>query len=268
LDDINLACETDPHMTSTVYLVGAGPGAADLLTLRAAKLLARADVVFYDALVSAEILALAENAELIAVGKRCGKLSTAQRFINRQLIAAAQNHQVVVRLKGGDPMMFGRAQEEIADLQAAGVAFEIVPGVSAGFAASAAIKQSLTQRGVSRNVVFVTPRVGEGERDHDWMRVVLAADTSVVYMAGQQMTAIGQSLIAGAMPGERPVVLVAGAATSTQRVFRSSVAELARGDRSFDTGAMPVLMLIGQVFENVAERELDTIACDWARQAA
>lgn len=255
-------------MSPTVYLVGAGPGAADLLTLRAAKLLARADVVFYDALVGPAILALAENAKLIAVGKRCGKLSTAQRFINRQLVAAAEQHQVVVRLKGGDPMMFGRAQEEIADLRAAGIAVEIVPGVSAGFAASAAIQQSLTQRGVSRNVVFVTPRVGEGELEHDWTRVVLAADTSVLYMAGQQMAAIGRSLIAGGMPGDRPVVLVAGAATPTQRVFGSSIAELARGERSFDTAAMPVLMLIGEVFASVAERELASIANDWAQQGA
>ena len=101
-------------MTNTVYLVGAGPGAPDLLTLRAAKLLAAADIVFHDALVHPDTLALAERAEKIAVGKRCGKHSTAQRFINKRLVDAAKLHRVVVRLKGGDPMLFGRAQEEIA----------------------------------------------------------------------------------------------------------------------------------------------------------
>ena len=103
-------------MTGTVYLVGAGPGAADLLTLRAANLLARADVVFHDALVHADVLALAPRALKIAVGKRCGRHSTAQRFIDKQLVDAAQRHAIVVRLKGGDPMLFGRAQEEIAAL--------------------------------------------------------------------------------------------------------------------------------------------------------
>lgn len=242
-------------MPGTVYLVGAGPGASDLLTLRAAKLMARAEIVFHDALVSAEILSFAANATLIPVGKRCGRLSTAQRFINRQLIEAAQHHQVVVRLKGGDPMMFGRAQEEIADLRAAGVAFEIVPGISAAMAASASVQQSLSQRGISRHVVFVTPRVGEGESDHDWTRVVLAADTAVVYMAGKQMAPIAQALMAAGMRGEHPVVLVAGASTPGECVFRSSLEELKRGERHFDTGSLPVLLMLGDVFSKVTDRE-------------
>src|SRR6187549_1486386 len=107
-----------------VFLVGAGPGAPDLLTLRAARLLAEAGIVFHDALVHPETLALATQAELVAVGKRCGAHSTAQRFINKRLVDAAQRHAVVVRLKGGDPMMFGRAQEEIDALQKAGIACE------------------------------------------------------------------------------------------------------------------------------------------------
>ena len=122
-----------------VYLVGAGPGAPDLITLRGARLLARADIVFYDALVHPDTIALAEKAEKIAVGKRCGRYSTAQRFINKRLIDAAQRYRTVVRLKGGDPMLFGRAQEEIDALQAAGVEFEVVPGVTAALAASAAL---------------------------------------------------------------------------------------------------------------------------------
>ncbi len=123
-------------MTGTVYLVGAGPGAPDLLTLRAARLLAAADIVFHDALVHPDTLALAERAEKIAVGKRCGKHSTAQKFINKRLVDAARGHSIVVRLKGGDPMLFGRAQEEIAALETAGVRYEVVPGVTAALAAA------------------------------------------------------------------------------------------------------------------------------------
>ena len=121
----------------TVYLVGAGPGASDLLTLRAARLLETADIVLHDALVHADTLALAPRAIKVAVGKRCGRLSSAQHFINKRLVDAAREHRVVVRLKGGDPMLFGRVQEEIDALRAAGVPFEIVPGVTAALAASA-----------------------------------------------------------------------------------------------------------------------------------
>src|ERR1700751_1476001 len=151
-----------------VYLVGAGPGAPDLLTLRAARLLERADIVFHDALVHPGTLALAERAGKIAVGKRCGRHSTAQRFINKRLADAARRHRVVVRLKGGDPMLFGRAHEEISFLVATRIPVEIVPGVTAALAASAAAKVSLTRRGVSRSVVFATPRVGEDEAPSGW----------------------------------------------------------------------------------------------------
>src|SRR5689334_13457426 len=145
-----------------VYLVGAGPGAPDLLTLRAADILKRADIVFHDALVRPETVALASRAECIAVGKRCGRHSTAQRFINKRLVNAAYKHAIVVRLKGGDPMLFGRAHEELDALAAAGIEFEIVPGVTAALAASADLGVSLTRRGTARSVVFLTPRVGAG----------------------------------------------------------------------------------------------------------
>ena len=124
-------------MTGIVYLVGAGPGAADLLTLRAVRLLGQAGVVFHDALVPDEILALAPQAAKVPVGKRCGRHSTAQRFINKRLADAAQSHAVVVRLKGGDPMLFGRAQEEIRYLSSRGIRVEIVPGITAALAAAA-----------------------------------------------------------------------------------------------------------------------------------
>lgn len=120
-----------------VYLIGAGPGASDLITLRAAELLRRADIVFHDALVHPGTVALAVKAETVAVGKRCGRYSTVQRFIDKRLIDAATKFDTVVRLKGGDPMLFGRAQEEIDALLKAGVEVEVVPGVSSALATSA-----------------------------------------------------------------------------------------------------------------------------------
>jgi uroporphyrin-III C-methyltransferase len=169
-------------MNGKVYLVGAGPGAPDLLTLRAARILERADIVFHDALVHPQVLALAARADKVAVGKRCGRFSTAQAFINKRLVDAAGKHPVVVRLKGGDPMLFGRAQEEIAALETAGVPHEVVPGVTAALAAAAEAGVSLTQRGVARSVAFVTPRVGEGEAPSAWARSAAAADTAVIYI--------------------------------------------------------------------------------------
>src|SRR5688572_21368181 len=182
-------------ISGTVYLVGAGPGAPDLITVRAARLLARADIVFYDALVHRDTVALAANAQTIAVGKRCGRHSTAQRFINKRLIDAASKFQTVVRLKGGDPMLFGRAQEEIDALEDAGIAVQIVPGVTAGLAASAELGLSLTRRGVSRSVTFATPRVGNGADAGGWARSVCNSDTAVLYMAAGEARQVASTLI-------------------------------------------------------------------------
>jgi uroporphyrin-III C-methyltransferase len=236
-------------MTGTVYLVGAGPGASDLLTLRAARLLERADIVFHDALVDAGTLALARTAVRVAVGKRCGMLSTAQRFINKQLIDAARRYGTVVRLKGGDPMLFGRAQEEIDALRAAGVPVEVVPGVTAAFAASAELAQSLTQRGLSRSTVFVTPRVGEGESGHDWAVPAAAADTVVLYMAGRQAEAISAGLVAAGVPASRPAVFVESASLPNRRIVPARVGELASAASALGDG--PALLLIGEVYERL-----------------
>ena len=136
-----------------VVLIGAGPGAEDLITVRGLKLLMQADCVFYDALVSPSLLYEAHpDAKLVAVGKRCGKKSTAQIFINKQLVEAAEQFKLVVRLKGGDPMVFGRADEEITALKAAGHTVEVVPGVTAALAAASSLQASLTLRGVARSL--------------------------------------------------------------------------------------------------------------------
>jgi uroporphyrin-III C-methyltransferase len=139
-----------------VYLIGAGPGAADLITVRGARLLAQADVVLYDALVTPEMLELCAQAEKISVGKRSGQRSTAQTLINEQLVDCARRFKLVVRLKGGDPMLFGRADEELRALEEAGIEVEIVPGITTAVAAAAATKQPLTKRGVARSVAFFT----------------------------------------------------------------------------------------------------------------
>ncbi|WP_347327590.1 uroporphyrinogen-III C-methyltransferase, partial [Ralstonia pseudosolanacearum] len=151
-----MEAKTIPTTKGRVSLIGAGPGAADLITVRGARLLGEAEVVLHDALVSPEVFQYCPQAVLIPVGKRCGKRSTAQRFINRQLVDLATKYQRVVRLKGGDPMLFGRADEELQALEAAGIEYEVVPGITAALAAASAIRQPLTKRGVARSVAFVT----------------------------------------------------------------------------------------------------------------
>ena len=244
-------------MNGTVHLVGAGPGAPDLLTLRAAKVLARADIVFYDALVHPDTLALAEKAVKVAVGKRSGKLSTAQRFINKQLIDAAKKYQTVVRLKGGDPMLFGRAQEEIDALAAANIALEIVPGVSAAFAASAELHVSLTRRALSRSVVFATPREAEGSRENTWAQAAAAADTVVLYMAAGTAQAVSDALIANGVPAARPAVIVENATGKQCKIIPTTVGCLPAA--SLVVGTAPALLMVGEVYAGVQATSVERL---------
>jgi uroporphyrin-III C-methyltransferase len=237
-------------VSGIVYLVGAGPGAPDLLTLRAAKLLEAADIVFHDALVHPDTLALAGRAEKIAVGKRCGKHSTAQKFINKRLVDAARTHSTVVRLKGGDPMLFGRAQEEIAALEAAGVRYEVVPGVTAALAAAAGLGISLTQRGLARSVALVTPRVGEGEAPSDWVKSVLAADVAVIYMGAGQAVMIAEALIAAGKSPATPVAVVENASLPDARTRYLTLAGLPSIEKTNALG--PALILLGPQFHAAA----------------
>lgn len=250
-----------------VYLIGAGPGAADLITLRGAGLLKRADIVFHDALVQPEMLALAPGARQVAVGKRCSRISTDQRFINRNLIEAAAKYAIVVRLKGGDPMLFGRAQEEIEALESAGVAYEIVPGVTSALAASAELGVSLTGRGVSRSVVFATPRIGDGEDFSDWAPAVARADTAVLYMAIGQAAEIARILEAQGMSASTPVVLVENASLPASRHIGCTLRGLRNGAARELTG--PALLLFGDVFRKRAHALIgqELMAGDAPRQA-
>ena len=234
-------------MKGTVYLVGAGPGAPDLLTLRAARLLAEADVVFHDALVHPATIALAIGAEKIAVGKRCGRHSTAQRFINKRLVDAALRYRVVVRLKGGDPMLFGRAHEEISFLRSRSIPVEVVPGVTAALAASAELGVSLTRRGLSRSVTFVTPRVGDGEPESNWARAASTADTAAIYMGAGAGPGIAAALIAAGKPASTPVAIVENASLDTVRMLHATLEQLPRL-----TGG-PALILVGEVYRDARE---------------
>lgn len=238
-----------------VYLVGAGPGAPDLLTLRAARLLAGADIVLHDALVHPDTLALATRAELVPVGKRCGAHSTAQRFINKRLIDAANKHAIVVRLKGGDPMLFGRAQEEIDALTAEGIAFEVVPGITAALAASAQLGVALTQRGVARTMTFVTPRIGDEQGGSDWAAAALAADTAAIYMGAGQADAIAKILIARGRPADTPVAVVREASlagTTTRTGTLRNLVSLCAAESAMGGVAGPAVILMGEALRAAA----------------
>ncbi len=200
---------SSPH--GFVAFVGAGPGSADLITLRGAAWLARADVVLADALTDPALRALAPQARWVDVGKRGGCVGgngTAQARINALLVKEAQAHAVVVRLKGGDPSVFGRLEEELQALAAAGIASEVVPGVTAALAAAAELQRPLTRRGHGRSVSLTTAVTADGQ-----LRGGRHADTEVFYMAGRQLAALGRALRAAGWPGDTPVAVVSRAGT-------------------------------------------------------
>lgn len=229
----------NPASTGKVYLIGAGPGAQDLITLRGARLLAAADVVLHDALVTAEMLELCPQAVKIAVGKRCGQLSTAQAFINKQLVDSAHKYQLVVRLKGGDPMLFGRADEELRALEEAGIAVEVVPGITTALAAAAATKQPLTLRGVARSVSFFTSSTAPTLPEHV---AIPEGDTLVQYMGGREAIATAQRMLEQGRPADLPVVVVENCSRHDQRIERLTLAELSQG---LGDANGPVLVMMG-----------------------
>ncbi len=223
-----------------VYLVGAGPGAADLITVRGARLLAQADVVLYDALVTSEMLDLCRQAELISVGKRSGQRSTAQTLINQQLVDCAGKFRHIVRLKGGDPMLFGRADEELRALEAIGIEVEVVPGITTAVAAAAATKQPLTKRGVARSVAFFTSSTAPDQPDHP---ALPETDTLVQYMGGREAAATAERLLAEGRRAELPVVVVENCSRADERILRMTLSDLARG---LEPGHGPVLVMLGE----------------------
>lgn len=244
-----------------VYLIGAGPGAQDLMTLRGARLLAQADVVLHDALVTSEMLELCPQAQKILVGKRCGQLSTAQAFINKQLVDNARKHAVVVRLKGGDPMLFGRADEELRALEEAGIAVEVVPGITTALAAAAATQQPLTKRGVSRSVAFFTSSTAPGEPDQTR---IPDCDTLVQYMGGREAIATARRLLALGRRADTAVVVIENCSRPEQRIARLTLGALAHG--LGDTHG-PVLVMLGDAMAARTHQSIEETAAILARHA-
>ena len=226
-----------------VVLIGAGPGAADLITVRGARVLALADVVLHDALVSADMLELCPQAIKILVGKRNGKQSTHQNDINQLLIEYAQKYALVVRLKGGDPMLFGRADEELGALELAHIPVEIIPGISTAFAAAAATQQPLTKRGIARSVAFFTsssaPNLPATTQLPD-------CDTLVQYMGGQKAIETAQILLKQGRPATLPVVIVENCSLQNERIQRMTLNDLANG---LARSEGPVLVMLGEAFK-------------------
>jgi len=223
-----------------VYLIGAGPGAQDLITMRGARLLAQAEVVLYDALVTEQMLELCPQAEKISVGKRAGQRSTAQGFINQQLVDCAARYRMVVRLKGGDPMLFGRADEELTALEQHGIEVEIVPGITTAVAAAAATQQPLTKRGVARSVAFFTSSTAPG---HPEELTIPSTDTLVQYMGGREAIATANNLLAQGRSPDTPVVVIENVSRADQRIERITLAELAHG---LPSAHGPVLVMLGK----------------------
>jgi uroporphyrin-III C-methyltransferase len=207
----------------SVWFIGAGPGAADLITLRGARLLGQADVVLFDALTDPALRDLAPAARWIDVGKRGFTHATRQTAINALLVRCAQQHARVVRLKGGDPSLFGRLEEELEALAAQGIDCEVVPGVSAALAAAAAARRPLTRRGRGRSVAFSTAMTQEGN-----LRASRSADSEVFYMAGRQLGALSRRLRAAGWPADTPVCVVSRAGWSDQLVSDHRVDDLAQ----------------------------------------
>jgi len=228
-----------------VWLAGAGPADPGLLTLDALAGLAQADLIVHDALVDARVLALAgAQARLEFAGKRGGKPSATQADISERLIALARGGARVLRLKGGDPFVFGRGGEEAAALAAAGVPFRIIPGVTAGLAALAAADIPATMRGVNRAVIFAA---GHGaDEDFDWAPLVRTGQPIVLYMVMHNLERIAAALAAAGLPGDTPAAVIASATTPAQRIVVSTLQKLAATVREQNIEP-PAIVVIGEI---------------------
>ena len=226
-----------------IFLIGAGPGDPELLTLKAARLLACANVVLHDSLVSLEVLRrISSNAEVVDIGKRCGKKLLTQDEINALLVGYSASHEVVVRLKGGDPSIFGRAGEELQALREAHVEYEVIPGVTAALGAAAAAGISLTDRRVASQVLLSTFSRGVDANAMDW-GCLTPATTLVLYMPGPDYAEVSRRLAGAGLPDDLPCVIVSGASGSQQQVRWSSVGALSVEEKL----PAPALMIVGRV---------------------
>jgi uroporphyrin-III C-methyltransferase / precorrin-2 dehydrogenase / sirohydrochlorin ferrochelatase len=237
--------ETRGQPRGHVALVGAGPGAEDLLTIRAQRLLMEADVIAHDALVPEAIVAMGRrDAERIAVGKRKGCHSKSQSEINELLVELARQGKRVVRLKSGDPLVFGRAGEEIAALRAAGISYEIVPGVTAALAAAADFELPLTLRGVSSSLVCTTGHDLRGEALPDWARLAISGATVAVYMGRSIAADVSRRLIEAGLATDTAVAVIENASLGSRRLFHGTLADLPSLELRDDLSG-PVMTIIG-----------------------
>jgi uroporphyrin-III C-methyltransferase len=236
-----------------VYLVGAGPGDPDLLTVKAHRLVRRAAVVLHDDLVPEAIVSLAaRDAEVVNVGKRCGAKRITQEEINALMIDAARSGRSVVRLKSGDPGIFGRLAEEMEALHAAGVPYEIVPGITAGIAAAASLSVSLTDRRKSARVVIVTGHKaygGEKQQKIDWKSLAREDATLIIYMPGHEFSSLREDLLEAGLPAEFPAVIVSRATAPDERHQFTTVGQL----HSLPRFESPSILLLGRALKGVEE---------------
>lgn len=247
-------------MKGRVYLVGAGPGDPELLTLKAARVLRSADAVLHDELVSQEILRLIpRHAEVYNVGKRCGEKRISQDEINALMVALAQSGLQVVRLKGGDPLIFGRAGEELAALRQNGIDCEIVPGITAALGAAASSQIALTNRESAHTLAFVTGHSASGLDETDWPALVRSGATVAVYMPGHNYSHIARRLRAAEISGETPCAIISKATTPEEQVYSTTVRSLA------DAPVLPAptLLVIGSAAADAEHHALPTPAL-WA----
>jgi uroporphyrin-III C-methyltransferase len=264
---VNETTVNDSTVHGKVYFIGAGPGDPDLLTRKAWKLLTAAEVVLHDALVPAEIVALAPaDATITNVGKRCGRKSVTQNEIHSRLIAHARAGRTVVRLQGGDPLIFGRAGEEIVALQQAGVDFEIVPGVTAASAAAAAAQISLTHRRVASKLIFLSAHQGldrgADRGESDWSALPSSDVTLAVYMPGNHYEKIADDLAIAGWPADTPCVLVSQAGTRQQLILRIALDELA----NTPVVPAPAVLLVGAVSASQTPEAVDAFPAGAGRK--
>lgn len=232
----------------TVYLAGAGPGDPGLLTLRVLRLLETADVILPDDLVSEEILSLAHaGAEIMPVGKRCGQPRITQAEIHVLMLDAVHAGKSVLRLKSGDPLIFGRAGEEIAALRGGGVPFEIVPGITTAFAAAARLKTPLTDRSAASKLILATAHhaAGKLELTPKWQGAFPDDATLVIYMPGRKFRALADDLIASGIDATTPCVAISKATAPDEQVLTSTLARI----EDDDVGPAPVILLIGYAIQ-------------------